>query len=140
MFHDKRIWTVADIATPEMLAEKLADSTWCCCNGWRCQGYLFLNDSTGADGAQEYAVVREADSMQVESLTVSWMKREECLEAIKEIVASGKVNPVLPKGPVAKATSIAGVMLALGSAAAVRGRKVEVHIDTERSHRCHHCA
>ena len=40
---------------------------------------LWLNDSTGPDGAQEYAVVREEDLMQVESIPASWCSEDELI-------------------------------------------------------------
>lgn len=79
MMHKNRRWTVAEVSTPRELAEKLADGrTWTACSGWFVVGSpetLFLNDATGPDGAQEYAVVRrEVDGryFQVESITMSW--------------------------------------------------------------------
>ena len=58
MFHDRRTWCVSPVETPEELAEKLTEHSWCICTGFEIQGYLFLNDATSEDGAQEYAVVR----------------------------------------------------------------------------------
>jgi hypothetical protein len=51
------------------------------------KGYLFLNDATCPDGAQEYAVVKERTGGQVESITFSWCTYYRALELICEIVA-----------------------------------------------------
>jgi hypothetical protein len=95
MMHKNRRYSVADVATAEELAEKLTNHTWCGCNGFRWNGLLFLNDSTGPDGAQEYAVMRRIDGTasdspfpciqtheyeQVESVTFGWMTYAEALD------------------------------------------------------------
>jgi len=79
MMHKHRRWTVTEVSTARALAEKLANgTTWTTCSGWFLSGspeVVFLNDATGPDGAQEYAVVRrEADGLyyQIESITMSW--------------------------------------------------------------------
>lgn len=58
MLHKRRVWTIAQAESPEWLAAELTACTYCCCNGFRIGGYLFVNDATCADGAQEYAVLR----------------------------------------------------------------------------------
>ena len=99
MVHGERVFSIAKVDTAEELAEKLRpDITWCCCNGFDLDGVLFLNDAFSVDGAQEYAVVILNDDtkclgIQVESITVSWVKEREkmvqyindCLEYKKEI-------------------------------------------------------
>jgi len=87
MMHKIRRFQVGDVGSAEDLAEKLVEHTWCSCNGFRLGGYLFLNDSTSADGAQEYAVVREDGMIQIESVTFGWMKRPEALQTIREVLA-----------------------------------------------------
>jgi hypothetical protein len=91
MLHKRRVWSVAKVESPEDLAEKLTQHTWCCCNAFELQGYVFANDATSADGAQEYAVVmpvsHEIDFMQIESITFSWCSREKALELIGKVVA-----------------------------------------------------
>lgn len=92
MFHKNRSWSEAAVATAEELAEKLTEHTWCCCNGFRVEGtaYLFLNDATSADGAQEYAAVKELpDGMlvQVESITFGWCTKGRAVELIREVLA-----------------------------------------------------
>lgn len=92
MMHKKRVFSVADITSPEELAAKLTAMTWTLCTGFRMQGYLFLNDSTSEDGAQEYAVVRVADipgsdHRQVESITFGWCDLDNALRYIREALA-----------------------------------------------------
>lgn len=87
MLHTRRIWTVGNIQSEEDLAALLVDHTWCTCNGFRLKGYLFLNDATCADGAQEYAVIQESTGAQIESITFSRCSYYRALELICEIVA-----------------------------------------------------
>ena len=93
MWHKQRRFVVADVANYQELLDKFKGEvgTWCLCNGFRCQGYLWLNDSLSENGAQEYAVVREADLTQVESVTVSWMSRAELAEFMRLFVSDGLV-------------------------------------------------
>ena len=79
MLHPNRNWCVTELSTAEELASKLTAMTWCCCNGFSVRGhseYLWLNDATSADGAQEYAVIKrhgkQGQPMQIESITFSW--------------------------------------------------------------------
>jgi hypothetical protein len=76
MMHDKRRFSIAQVDYLEFLAKKLFEMTWCCCNGFDCQGLRVLNDSTSPDGAQEYAIFKKVPGSdrweQIESLTVSW--------------------------------------------------------------------
>lgn len=69
MLHRGRVHTVTEVASAEELAAMLVERSWTLCTGFRHAGLLFLNDSTGPDGAQEYAVVR--NGRQVESITFS---------------------------------------------------------------------
>ena len=70
--HKGRTLGVGDIEDLDVLVDKLKEWSWTLCTGFRWRGLLILNDSTGEDALQEYAIVREADLMQLESLTVSW--------------------------------------------------------------------
>lgn len=115
MFHKNRIWTLADIQTEEELADKLVNYTWCTCNGFRLRGYLFLNDSTGPDGAQEYVVVKEESGTCIESITFGWCKYYNALKYISEAL-DGRYD---------KASY--GVMAAS-------------RIDRSPNHRCYACA
>jgi hypothetical protein len=87
MMHRQRRWTIADVADPAELAEQLTTRTWCSCQGWRHAGYLYLNDATGEDGAQEYGVVKEATLLQVESITFGWIDATRALGYIAQIGA-----------------------------------------------------
>ena len=74
MLHRNRRFVLANVAQAADLLQKFKGpvTTWTLCTGWRYQGWLWLNDSTSENAAQEYAVVREADMVQWESITVSW--------------------------------------------------------------------
>lgn len=97
MMH-RRAYTVRRVESAEILAGLLTEFTWCGCNGFEHAGFLFLNDATSPDGAQEYGVVsidddgRDADTgagwvsgTQVESVTFSWCSEERALEIIEDI-------------------------------------------------------
>ena len=75
MMHTNRVWSLTDV-DPAQLAHRLKEHSFCGCVGFRCEGYLWLNDSTSADAIQEFAVVRESDGAQIESITVSWAEAE----------------------------------------------------------------
>ena len=86
MMHEKRVFQVRSYEDLDALvADLYRCSSWTGCTGFLWNGLLFLNDSTGPDGAQEYAVVRERDMLQVESFTVSWMKPERFKELAQEV-------------------------------------------------------
>lgn len=89
MLHSKRVWSVAPAESAEWLAEKLTQFTWCGCNGFSLGGYLFVNDATSGDGAQEYGVLRRQGEqyVQIESLTFSWMDEAKALEIIRRVLA-----------------------------------------------------
>jgi len=93
LFHKKRTWSVAPVASPEDLAEKLIEHTWTLCTGFERQGWLFLNDALSEDGAQEYGVIqRQTDKLiQVESVTFSWMTPDKALAFIRETL-EGKLE------------------------------------------------
>jgi hypothetical protein len=76
MFHSRRLWCVNSVASAEELARKLTETTWCCCTAFELGGYLWLNDSTSPDGAQEFAIVKKlgpsGKPVQLESITFGW--------------------------------------------------------------------
>jgi hypothetical protein len=76
MLHNQRIWSLSSIAKPEELVNKLVQYTWTGCQAFELDGFIFANDSTSPDGAQEYAVLRAATNgnelIQFESITFSW--------------------------------------------------------------------
>ncbi len=84
MMHTKRRWGVVRVESATALAEKLVEYTWCGCQGFELAGYLFLNDSTSADGAQEYAVVKAG--RQIESITFGWMNQERAEQTIHKVL------------------------------------------------------
>jgi hypothetical protein len=92
MLHAHRRYRITDIHEPAELADMLTQRTWTTCTGFRYDGLLFLNDAFGPDGAQEYAVVRERDGMQIESWTCSWMTTERCLDLIVQLARSGRTT------------------------------------------------
>lgn len=98
MLHRHRKFIVKSVDSKEELAKKLTEYTWCGCNGFELGGYLFLNDSTGPDGAQEYGVFR--GDKQIESITFGWCSYERALELINEVLAGDFDNEdygVLPQ-------------------------------------------
>ena len=89
--HGQRRYFVSSAPSAEELARKLTAHTWTLCTGFRLGGYLFLNDSTHEDGAQEYAIYREPKGTlelfrQVESITFSWCSYEEALGYITRVL------------------------------------------------------
>lgn len=101
MLHKNRRWVLFAVPTAEDLARKLTEMTWCGCNGFTVAGtdYLFLNDATSGDRAQEYAVVKRigadiivheggvSTALQVESITFSWCTYERALDLIRHVLA-----------------------------------------------------
>jgi len=92
MMHEDRRWCVKPAASAEELARMLTESTWCLCDGFELEGYWYLNDATGPDGAQEYAIVRiegpRATPIQVESITMSWCTEQQALGHIRKTAAA----------------------------------------------------
>ncbi len=100
MMHKHRTWVVSHIASPDDLAQKLAEHTWCCCQGFAIVDYLLLNDATCAEGAQEYAVVKRIPQgdgtfadRQIESITASWMTQDRILEFLCRLL-TGEMDDV----------------------------------------------
>lgn len=88
MLHTNRVWSIVPAESAHSLAEQLTAMTWCCCDGFSLQGYLFVNDATSPDGAQEYAVLRlDGDRyVQIESITFSWLKPTRALTIIAQVL------------------------------------------------------
>jgi hypothetical protein len=84
MIHHHRKFAVSVIDSLDELVQKLTDRTWTLCTCFAYQGLLLANDSFSEDGAQEYAVYKEG--RQIESLTVSWMTRENLQEVISGLL------------------------------------------------------
>jgi len=89
MLHSKRIWSIFPAESDEWLSEQLTQYTFCGCNGFQLGGYVFVNDATCADGAQEYGTLKLAGDhyVQIESLTFSWMTPAQALDMIQRVLA-----------------------------------------------------
>lgn len=127
MLHKKRTWTITEIATLEELAEKLTAHTWTGCTGFRLGHVLFLNNSTSADGAQEYAVLYQEinqEFYQIESITFSWCTKEKALEYINDCVLTAEH----------RRKNIANALEAVGFS------RVCPRIELSNQHCCPHCA
>lgn len=83
MMHYRRRYSVREYSDLNELAEALTSMTWCECNAFKWKRLVLANDSTSADGAQEYAVIM--NDQQVESLTVSWMDKASLIRALERI-------------------------------------------------------
>ncbi len=83
MFYERRRYTVTDIADAPALAQLLTQHTWTLCTAFRLGDLFFVNDATGENGAQEYAVIR--GDTQIESLTASWMTEPQMLACIERL-------------------------------------------------------
>ena len=96
LYHD-RVWSVELVNSIDELTKKLFETTWCCCTGFELQEYLWLNDATSPDNAQEFGVVHKNGSdglfYQIESITVSWCELDELSALIKK-VHSGQLDNV----------------------------------------------
>lgn len=75
----KRVYSLGVCEDLGELAEKLTQHSWTLCTAFRYGDIYFLNDSSGEDSAQEYAVFRkdaEGRYVKIESYTCSWMSPE----------------------------------------------------------------
>ena len=108
MMHDDRVWCVSAVESAEDLARKLTEVTWCGCTAFELEGYLWLNDATSPDGAQEFAVLKKCDDgtfVQIESITFSWCDYDSALRFINATLAGKddendfrrEVRPVLQR-------------------------------------------
>lgn len=92
MLHTRRVWSVYDSESVDALTEALAGGgNWALCQGFRLDGYLFLNDSISEDSIVEFGVVREADMQQVESITFGWCGADKTRQYIERSLA-GELN------------------------------------------------
>ncbi len=91
MMHKARKFGVSVETDPAILAEKISEEhTWTGCTAFRLGRYIFANDSTGGDGAQEYAVLLDDGSenlRQVESITFGWCPPAKALEYVQDVIA-----------------------------------------------------
>ena len=144
MMHKDRVWCVAPVETAEELAHKLTQYSWCCCCGFELGDYLWLNDATGEDSAQEYACIRKPTAgdphyRQIESITCSWTDEQQMLAHIHSI-HDDKPPPPIDSGPVVVARSGSELAAALGGKQST-GKIVHPTIETPEQHgRCPLCA
>jgi hypothetical protein len=88
MMHNQRKFHIFKLESFKELAEILFAGTQCLCTGFQLGDFIFINDSTSEDGAQEYAVVKHG--MQIESLTVSWVDSiRELLDLFHGVMEAG---------------------------------------------------
>jgi hypothetical protein len=94
MLRERRTWSEGVAQAPEDVARELTSRTWTGCTCFKVKGqkgiYLFLNDSTSADGAQEYAVVKRTEDgryFQLESVTFSWCSHDWALWFVRAVAA-----------------------------------------------------
>ncbi len=86
MMHKHRTWSVTSVESAEELTLKLTEHNWTLCTAFELRGYLFLNDATSEDGAQEYAIVKRLSDgtfLQVESVCFGWCDFGRALELIR---------------------------------------------------------
>jgi hypothetical protein len=91
MLFSTRPHSVVDLGADfKAAANKLTKNTWTACSGFRVGRLTLLNDSTGPDGAQEYAVFHDSRpaGVQIESLTVSWMTEERLTAVLERLNAA----------------------------------------------------
>jgi len=81
MIHYQRRFALTVINSIEELLRQLTHYTCTLCTCLEYQGLLLANDSFSEDGAQEYAVYKEG-----ESLTVSWMTPARLREVIEGLL------------------------------------------------------
>ncbi len=101
MLHKQRVWSLRQAESAEQLADDLTRMTWCGCDAFELSGYLFLNDSTSADGAQEFAAMQregtDGQMVQLESITFSWCNYDEALSIIRRVI-TGSYTERLEEG------------------------------------------
>ncbi len=101
MMHKGRVHQLVLVNTLDELVREITRTTWTSCTGFYYGGLLLLNDCTGPDGAQEYAIVDPSKGVQVESLTISWMKPEKFREVMCDLIdqkAKGELE-IMSIGP-----------------------------------------
>jgi len=90
VFHNSRHFRLSQIES----IEELCDATWeyinCPCTAFQLGDLILACDATGPDGAQEWAAFVASKKIQVESFTVSWMKKKEWLNQLHRLV--GKIK------------------------------------------------
>lgn len=87
--HPERCWGVIDVESAASLTADLRLTRYACCSGFRLDGYLFLNDSIDYDPdlIQDYAIVRERDLREVDTVAVSECSATFLLEVVTQAIA-----------------------------------------------------
>lgn len=95
MLFPSRVHTLREVSDLED-SPSCSQHTWTLCSGFRFTAgdevLLFLNDSTGENGAQEYAVMAE-DGRQLETITFGWCDQDQATELIRRVLA-GDIEPM----------------------------------------------
>jgi hypothetical protein len=94
MLHSRRTWFINPVVGPDWLADQLCNHTSVGCQAFELDGYVYANDSTSGDGAQEYAVllpISDGEFIQIESITFSWCSVTKAREYIA-CVSCGQFN------------------------------------------------
>lgn len=94
MSYHNRKWNVKTIESVEEMAEAMTGSCFTLCTGFRCNGILWLNDSFVEAVITEWAIHRDSDGRQIESITVGWQDsrgdEKMIIEYQEEFVADAK--------------------------------------------------
>jgi hypothetical protein len=90
MMHTNRTHPIVPAASAEDLAHKLTGGMWI--NSYELSGYLFLNDSIGAENNNEYALVKKPQErggayLQLDSITFGRCPFQKALDLVKRTVA-----------------------------------------------------
>jgi hypothetical protein len=99
MMHKTRQWCIHSQTLDQLVESFIKTDSWVLCNGLKFEyngrEYLLLNDSTGEDSIQEYALCRIEEALtshylvtQLDSLTITWARRDGA-EALKELITKG---------------------------------------------------
>lgn len=88
MIHQRRTWAAEPVTNLPALANRLVHGRFPLCQGFGVGPYLLLNDSTTAEGPQEYGVVRP-DGLQIWTLTVTWMRAQRLEQVLRYIARGG---------------------------------------------------
>ena len=98
-YHNRK-WNVKTIERVEEMAEAMVGSCFTLCTGFRCNGILWLNDSVSEGEITEWAIHRDSDDRQIESITVGWLDSLEdkkmIIEYQEKFVSDGK--PIFGEG------------------------------------------
>jgi hypothetical protein len=100
MLHKSRVWGEPVETDLDTFAKQVTTRDWTVCTAWKVGDYVFVNDASSGDGAQEYAVLIEDEDgqwFQVESWTCSWMTPDRVRELYAKLPESDWRKPVQPR-------------------------------------------